>query len=130
MELAYLDTSALAKLVVAEPESDALRRALRNWSHWVSSQVAVVELIRLSRRQTPSLEHLAADVLDRLALHPLDYETRMRAARLDPPNLRSLDAIHLATALGLVPEVEAFLAYDRQLQEAAEQAGLSVQAPV
>lgn len=127
--LAYLDTSALVKLVIAEPESDPLRRALRSWERRVSSEVAVVELLRTTRRYTPQLEPLALGVLAGIALHRLDRGTLLLAARLDPPELRSLDAIHLASALELGPYVKVFFSYDQRLQEAARQAGLTIQAP-
>jgi predicted nucleic acid-binding protein len=128
--LAYLDTSALVKLVVREPESGALRLALQRWPHRVSSEIAVLELLRVARRQVPNLEQLALNVLAGLALQRLDRRTLMRAARLDPPHLRSLDAIHLASALELMPHVGAFFAYDHRLHEAARQAGLPVEAPL
>jgi predicted nucleic acid-binding protein len=138
--LAYVDTSALVKLVIAEPESAALRRALRSWPHRVSSEMAVVELLRVARRAGvgPSqasvsarlaLERRARAVLAGLALAPLSRSLLLRAAQLDPPGLRSLDAIHLASALDLVSNIAVFFAYDLRLQQAAEQAGLVVQAP-
>ncbi len=128
-QLVYLDTSALVKLVVQEPESNALRRALRGRGYRVSSEIAVVELLRATRRHMPHLERLALAVLAGLALHPLDHRTLIRAARLDPPSLRTLDAIHLASALELMPYVAGFFTYDQRLQEAGRHAGLAIQAP-
>lgn len=138
MALAYLDTSALVKLVIAEPESSALQHALQSWPRRVSSEVAVVELLRAVRRavrleagdeEREDLERRARVVLASLALAPLARSTLLRAAQLDPPSLRSHDAIHVASALDLTPDVAVFFAYDSRLREAAEQAGLLVQAP-
>lgn len=127
--LVYLDTSALVKLVVAEPESWVLGDAIRERT-LLSSDVSRVELpraVRSLRLGSAALEQ-ASRVLRRIVLHRVERTILDRAATLDPPHLRSLDAIHLATALG-IPELSALVTYDRRLAAAAEAAGLAVSAP-
>lgn len=127
--IAYLDSSALVKLVIEEPESAALRRELRDWPRRASSELAVVELLRATSRHGSRAERLARSVLAAVALCPLDRRTLMRATQLGPPTLGSLDAIHLASALELAPHIAAFFTYDRRLQRATRQAGLTLSAP-
>jgi hypothetical protein len=128
-DLSYVDTSALVKLVVAEPESWALGEAIRERT-LLSSDLARVELVRTIRQLglgSGALER-ASRVLARVAFHRVQRRILERAAVLEPPRLRSLDAIHLATAL-TIPELSTFITYDRRLGSAAEQVGLSVLAP-
>ena len=126
----YLDSSALVKLVLPEPESGALFRFLESHPERISSAVARAEVIRAVRRATRSPRALerADQVLDRVALVPVDDEVLAGAARLDPAALRSLDAIHIATALSL-PLLDAFVAYDAQVIAAAVQLGCAVLSP-
>ena len=127
--IAYLDASALVKLVVEEPESWALGDLIRD-RPTASSDVARVELPRTVRRL--GLEDVArkrtADVLGRVTLLKLDRAILARAAEVPPVALRSLDAIHLASALS-VGELDAFVTYDRRLAEAADLVGLPTTAP-
>jgi predicted nucleic acid-binding protein len=129
----YIDTSALVKLVIDEPESAALRGAVDRWSRAWSSELVTVELIRAVRRSTAgdgsAFEALALTVLSGVALYGISSNLLLAAARLDPTTLRSLDAIHLATALELVDVVDRFISYDRRLQGAASAAGFVVEAP-
>ena len=129
---AYLDTSALVKLVIREAESEALRRALRQWPRRVSSELAVVELLRVARRQPDPVrvEANALRILAGLFLHPISRATLLRAACIEPSGLRSLDAMHLASALELDPAIATFVAYDVRLQQAATTVGLHVHAPM
>ena len=129
--IAYLDTSALVKLVVQEPESDALVAALPRWSERVTSTLAEVELLRAIRRVETGtrLARRAREVLAQLHLLEVDAFVRQAAAALDAPMLRSLDAIHLASALTLGGELGVFVGYDRRLLDAAAAAGLSVAMP-
>lgn len=123
----YLDSSALVKLAVVETESAALRRFLSERPARFSSAVATVEVIRAVRPKGPAALQRARAVLDAVDLLALDEELLGRAAMLDPAELRSLDAIHLASAQELgSPEI---VAYDRRLAEAARALGLSVTAP-
>ena len=127
----YLDTSALVKLVVQEPESDELLSALAVWPDRVSSTIAAVELHRALRRATATaaLRRRADAVLDALVLLRIDDAIVARAATLGDRNLRALDALHLASALSLGDHPEAFITYDTRLGSAATAAGLSVVHP-
>lgn len=127
--VAYLDSSALFKLVVEEEESRALRNALRSWPRRVSSRIAVVEVLRGVRRRGETAEPLARNVLGSVALLTIGDRVLMAAARLDPPGLRSLDAIHLASALRLGSDLTAFVSYDARQLEAAEALALPVTSP-
>jgi predicted nucleic acid-binding protein len=126
------DTSALVKLVLIEPESDALEDWLTSRSEqpWVASELCVVEVIRAVARAEPTAVEPARELLAGLDLVPLSRPLLGQAAALRPPALRSLDAIHLATAAMLGAELEAFVAYDQRLVDAARYAGLPVLAPV
>ena len=130
-ELLYLDSSALVKLVLPEAESEALLESLSAWSVRVSSELARVEVVRAARRATaqPSAEQRAEEVLAGLHLLKLDSDIFSAAARLEPRSLRSLDAIHLASALSLGADLGAIVIYDSNLAEAAEGHGLQVLAP-
>lgn len=119
------------KLAAREPESDALFEFAREWPDRVSSQLARVEVQRALRRAgaPPALRRRAEDVLARIALVRMDEAVLVAASRLDPPDLGSLDAIHLATALSLGSELKAFVTYDRRLLQAAKNAKLSTASP-
>ena len=125
----YLDSSALVKLVVAEDETSALVEWLGE-SALVSSLLAAVEVPRavLGAGAGAAAVRRADDLLARLHLRGLDGEV-VTATRALPPGLRSLDAIHLATAQTLLPEVEEVVAYDRRLLEAATGAGVATASP-
>ena len=126
----YLDTSALVKLVVTEPESAALRTWLEAQTQpLVSSDLARAELIRVTRRAAPQLVVHARQVLDILVLMPLSGPVFDQAGRLEPPTLRTLDAVHLAAALDLVDDLEVIITYDERLAEAARTNGVPVLAP-
>ena len=129
----YLDTSALTKLVVAEAESKALRAWLTTDREPVACDLARTELIRAVRRSAPDRLLHARAVLDSLTLIDVTTSIFEQASRLDPPALRSLDAIHLATAQVLTNEsgttLVAFVTYDRRLLECAKAAGLPTASP-
>jgi predicted nucleic acid-binding protein len=127
---AYLDSSALLKLVVEEAGSRALSDYLAERDR-CTSVVSRVELARAVRRHGlgGGAIGLAGRVLESVELLSLDDEVLSRAGELGPPALRSLDAIHLASALTLGPELDAFVTYDRRLASAAEGAGLRVESP-
>lgn len=128
--MVYLDSSAIVKLVVDEPESAVLRRELASRPEWTSSALAQVEVVRALRRAhvAPAALRYAAEMLDRIALVAVDDGVLEAAATAEPAALRSLDAIHLATAASL-SGLEAVVAYDRRLVDAALAAGLSVLSP-
>ncbi len=129
-EIAYADTSALVKLVIEERESTSLRHFLAD-RRLASSLVGAVELSRTVRRVLPSraAEEQVREVLARLDLIAFNSDLASRAAGLDPPALRSLDAIHLATALSLGEDLGVFVAYDDRLLRAARRLRLPVEAP-
>lgn len=130
-ELLYLDSSALVKLVLAEAESGALFKILAAWPDRVSSELARVEVVRATRRASadPGVEERAGQVLASLHLLKIDTDILGRAARLGPPTLRSLDAIHLASALSLGDDLGAMAVYDSGLAAAAAAVGMKVLAP-
>lgn len=121
----YLDTSAIAKLAVAETESQALAEALD--AVRVTSRVGFVEFRRLAHRSGVSTSRTAA-VVAALAVVELDEEIERVAATLDK-RLRTLDAVHLASALSLGVELTGFVCYDTRLADAAKASGLPVLAP-
>jgi predicted nucleic acid-binding protein len=127
----YLDSSALLKLVRAETHTVELTSWLadRPESPLVSSALAQVEVLRACRRLDNRLVDRGRAVLGALDLVPLDAEVLEAAAELPAPGLRSLDALHLASALALDPDLETFLAYDDRLVGAAREAGLTVDQP-
>ncbi|HJS27229.1 MAG TPA: type II toxin-antitoxin system VapC family toxin [Actinomycetota bacterium] len=127
----YLDASAAVKLVVEESESWALAERLAD-RVIISSEVCRVELARALLRLGLGVGavRLGRRVVDRLELLRLDARVLDRACEVGSPTLRGLDAIHLASALELDRDVDAFVTYDRRLAEAAEAEGLSVLSPV
>ncbi len=129
--LIYLDSSAIVKLVLPEPETEALLELLAGNPERITSALARVEVMRAARRvgESASTIRRAEEVLNRLGLFKVDTEVIKIAAGLDPRGLRALDAIHLATALCLGDQLGGMVVYDTQLAEAAEANGLSVLAP-
>lgn len=128
----YLDTAALVKLLRREPESDALLDWLdeREGALLVTSVLAEVELPRALRRTEPELLVEVPGLLERLARHEIDATVRAMAAAYDIPELRSLDAIHLATAqAALGDRLTAFVTYDRRLRGVAAARALPVAWP-
>jgi predicted nucleic acid-binding protein len=128
-DVAYLDASALVKLVLDEPESEALRDALDAWPRRATSRLSVVEIIRGVRRADPLLEPLAARALTGVDLLALSDHVLLSAARLDPPIVRALDAVHVASALRVRAVLGAFVSYDARQLEAASARGLPVASP-
>lgn len=125
----YLDSSALVKLVVAEPESEALRRFLRTRPERITSALARVEVLRAIRAQGEPALKRALRVLARVRLLRIDDGVLEAAAGLDPRVLRSLDAIHIASARELGSDLESLVTYDRRMAEATILLGMPVRAP-
>jgi uncharacterized protein len=133
--LFYADASALVKLVRDEAESDALRAYLDR-ADLVSSELALTEVPRAVRRAVALDPELPLDLLldrtgqllDAVALATLDRALLAGAGALAEPALRALDAIHVATAVGLHP-LDAFVTYDERQAAAARLAGLRTTAP-
>ncbi len=131
MSTFYVDTSALAKLVIDEAESVAFNRWIdvRRDAHMVSSALTVTELHRAARRVDGEACTQADRVLTSVHLRRITRAILSEASKLNPVGLRSLDAIHLATALELRGDLDGILTYDDRLAEAAVEHGLDVLAP-
>lgn len=128
--LAYVDSSALVKLIHTEPESAALRAALISWPTLVSSELLFIETMRVAARLNPPQLPLAQQVLSTVRLIPIRQPVPAYAAGIGPPQLRTLDAIHLATAELLRAGIGAFFAYDTRLVTAAINRRLPTASPV
>jgi hypothetical protein len=128
---AYLDSSALLKLVLPERESDELARALDAWPDRVSSAIAAVECRRALRRvgAAPGVHRRADAVLQTVTLVRVDEPVLRVAGEIGPGDVRTLDAVHLATALSTGDDPEAFITYDDRLAQAGRAAGLVVLQP-
>jgi predicted nucleic acid-binding protein len=129
--VAYLDTSAALKLLVAEAETDALERALSPAGGWTSSTLLVVELRSATDRLAPSVlkRDRVDDLLNRCTLIAVDDGVIERASAGFRPPQRALDAVHLATAIELgLPDLR-FYSYDRQQLKAARKQRLSCASP-
>jgi predicted nucleic acid-binding protein len=128
--LAYIDASAMVKLFTPEPESARLKAAVTSeWPLLVASEILAVETARAALRAGRTDLGPVAKWLRSVALLPLTAEIRKSAARIGPPTLRALDAIHLATALAESERIGAVLTYDKRLASACADAGLRVVAP-
>jgi predicted nucleic acid-binding protein len=122
---AYLDSSALLKLVVHETETPALEADLANRDGVVTSRLAVLECRRAARRAShPRVLQRVDDVFDALYLIEMTPAILEQAAALGPPLLRSLDGIHLATALSIDEPTLELITYDARLAAAAKAYGL------
>jgi predicted nucleic acid-binding protein len=126
-----LDSSALVKLVLDEPESAALEAWLSGQAPLsvTASDLGRVEVVRAVARADSAGVPRARTLLAGVDLVPVSRDLLDVAADLGPPSLRSLDALHLATALSLGSALDAFVVYDERLAQAATQAGLPVVAP-
>ena len=133
--LFYADSSALVKLVRREPESDALGAFLDD-ADLVSSELVLGEIPRAIRRAAAADDRLpvrrlltqAGELLDAVGLIALERNLLLRAGALKPPALRTLDAMHIASALAL-GTLDGFVSYDERQGAAARLAGLRVLAP-
>ena len=127
----YLDSAAVIKLVHAEPESAALRRWLdeRAEIQWISSVLTEIESFRALARYAPEATTRLPAVLDQIDLVDLDQRIRMLAQTVTPATVRSLDAIHLGTALRFRSSLTSFVTYDKRLLDAARAVGLPTDAP-
>ena len=125
----YLDSSAIVKLVVAEPESDALRRYLRRRKVYVSSALARAEVARALLTFGPAATQRGETVLARIDLVRVSDTVLRAAGALLPEDVRTLDAIHLATAQQLGPDLARLITYDTRMETAAKTLGIKVEAP-
>ena len=125
----YLDASAIVKIIAPERESDALIAWLLARRPLATTVIARVEVARalLRMRLGPAArEHALISAIDEI---PLSLAVVERAATLMPAEVRSLDAIHLASAIEVGSDLEAFVTYDRRMADAARGLGLPVVSP-
>jgi uncharacterized protein len=127
----YLDSAAVVKLVHAEDETAALRSWLdeRAEAAWISSVLTEIESFRALCRYAPDAAARLPAVLDQIELIDLDSSIRILAQTVRPVTVRSLDAIHLGTALHVRHVLTSFVTYDKRLLDAALAAGLTADAP-
>jgi predicted nucleic acid-binding protein len=127
--MVYLDASAIVRIVADEPGRAATVAFLRDHETRVTSVVSTVEVPRAVARKRADAVLAAEAFLTDLVVVGLVSGIVSRAATLTPPALRTLDAIHLATALELGRELDAFVTYDTRMGDAARSMGLPVAAP-
>lgn len=129
MAVAYLDTSAVGRVLLGEPDTAAILKALGEFDRRVSSRVLRIELMRLGLRENRRAE--AESLLAAIGLVPLTDDLLARAETVDPDSVATLDALHLVTALGLAADgmLDAVFTYDRRLAAGARHHGLTVLAP-
>jgi len=128
LTIAYVDASALTKLALDEPASAAMRRWYVEATRVLCSRIGVVE----TRRAVTRREHdpMQLDVvLQSVDVIEFDAAISRQAGTIGPSSLRTLDAIHLATALHVGSELGAFVTYDDRLASAARAVGLPVVRP-
>jgi predicted nucleic acid-binding protein len=117
------------KLPLQEGEQEALLAELAQWDGYVSSSLLGVEAIRACERYGEGYAADARSFLMDMSLLPLEDTVLAVAASIEPATLRSLDAVHLATALSIRDEIGAFITYDQRLGQAAAGQGLVVTQP-
>ncbi len=126
---AYMDSSALIKLLIAEASSSALRLYLGDGASLLSSRLAEIEVERAIRRHQFAVQPEFDALFEDLLVREIDRGIAAAAGRLRPAGLRTLDAIHLATGLELRAELDAFITYDARLADAARAHRLPVVSP-
>lgn len=126
---AYLDTSALGRVLLSEPDGPAIVAALAAFDAWWSSELVLVELRRLALRE--GLGAAGEQLLVGIAREPITTTAMEHASRIEPLDVRSLDAIHLEAAVRLHArgDVAAVFTYDHQLQAGCAHHGVPVVAP-
>jgi predicted nucleic acid-binding protein len=126
---AYLDTSAFVKLCWPEPESRALHSYLLGWPLRVSAALLLTEALRAAQRQPRPRVEQTQRLLERMALLEVDRALFRQAGLLGPATTRSLDAIHIAAAMSLGPDLGVIVSYDERMDAAAALFGLPVASP-
>ncbi len=130
MSALYLDSSAFVKLTVEEPETAALRTFLaKRGGRRVSSALLRTEALRAVRHLGAEALATAREGLRRVDLVGIDDRILDAAGTLEPRVLRTLDSIHVATALAVGDDLEAIVTYDERMVEAAKLLGLATASP-
>ena len=130
MQGVYIDTSALVKLFVPEAESVPLRRWLTDHKpRLVTSEITTTELLRACRRYSPETASAVRASLNTLTIVALTRDLSLYAALVEPAALRTLDAIHIATATKLSPDLRGIITYDKRMVDAAMSQGLQPISP-
>jgi uncharacterized protein len=127
--LIYVDTSALLKLLRPEDHSPALAAYLDGRADMVSSTLLAIELRRGALRSAPRALPRVDLLLSRVDMIDMDAPVVETASRMPDPLLRTLDAIHVATALLISDDIEALVSYDRRMLDAASAHGLPTASP-
>lgn len=128
MSLWYLDTSAALKLMVEEPESEALARSIDGEQpELVACWLLETELRRASQRSESLTQQIVSEFLEGVGLYEVPSSLFREAGLLPGGQLRSLDALHLTAAVRI--GVDRVVTYDSRLQASADSLGLSVFAP-
>lgn len=125
----YVDSSALVKLVLPEAESSSMIEFTAKFDTLVTNTIGAIEFRRAVKRHYAQQLWAVERVLAEMTILELSHEVRRTAELLEPTILRTLDAIHLASALVIREELEAFVAYDERLLEAARLAGIPTVSP-
>lgn len=128
-EVWYLDSSALIKTIIQEPESRSLMRWLDAKDELVACELVRMEAVRAVRLSDPNAVPRARRAIATLTLIRLDDALYDAAADLQPPSLRSLDAVHLAAALSLGRDLAGVVTYDTRMADAARALDVLVEAP-
>ena len=129
MHATYLDSSALVKLAVEEAESNALRQYLRRRRPLVSSALARTEVLRALLPEGDEAIARGRAVLGGVELIRISNRVLNVAAVLAPAEVRSLDAIHLATARQLETDLGRVVTYDERMLDAAKCLGMKTATP-
>ena len=133
MSFFYVDSSAIVKLIWSEAESSALAEFVlsdeRSAKTLITSAVSRIEALRATRRRDGSLLSRAREVLETFSEFEITEGIMETAAMVGSPNLRTLDAIHLATAMENASGMRALITYDTRLAQAARELGLPVASP-
>jgi predicted nucleic acid-binding protein len=129
MGAVYVDTSALARILLDEPEATAVEQSLSRYERLVGSRLLRVELMRVALR-TGLLDGVG-ELLAQIALIPCEEAILTASETVLPPTIATLDAIHLATAVRLheAGQLDALMTYDKQLAAGAEEHGIAVLSP-
>ncbi|MGO9761652.1 MAG: PIN domain-containing protein [Solirubrobacteraceae bacterium] len=125
----YVDTSVFGRVVLEEPDKQAIKRDLAKFDRSVASRLLRVELRRVARRE--DVVEAADRILDDVLLIPVDEAVLAAAETISPTTVGTLDAIHLATAVHLAKagELDALMTYDKRLADGAREHGITVLSP-